>query len=68
MEQIEILLWTSGEELIEKPFLLTSSSGNQYLSREKGTLGGHKKLKIYGRMDLPFCCYTPPCKRAVCIA
>lgn len=27
--------------------------GNEYLSEEKGTLGGHRKLKIYGRLDCP---------------
>ena len=27
--------------------------GKEYLSEEKGTLGGHRKLKIYGRLDCP---------------
>ena len=36
-----------------KLYRLTDSSGNEYLSENKGTLGGHKKLKIYGRLDCP---------------
>ena len=27
--------------------------GKPYLSTEPGTLGGHRKLKIYGRLDCP---------------
>ena len=29
------------------------SDGKAYLSYTPGTLGGHKKLKIYGRLDCP---------------
>jgi len=36
-----------------KLFRLTDSDGNEYFSENKGTLGGHKKLKIYGRLDCP---------------
>lgn len=32
---------------------LIGSDGKEYLSQDKGTLGGHKKLKIYGRLDCP---------------
>ncbi|MFI3253825.1 MAG: Ada metal-binding domain-containing protein [Eubacteriales bacterium] len=36
-----------------KTYLLLDSQGKPYESEEKGTLGGHKKLKIYGRLDCP---------------
>jgi len=34
-------------------YYLQDESDNTYESTEKGTLGGHKKLKIYGRLDCP---------------
>lgn len=34
-------------------YKLIGPDGKTYLSQEKGTLGGHKKLKIYGRLDCP---------------
>lgn len=34
-------------------YKLVGLDGKEYLSEEKGTLGGHKKLKIYGRLDCP---------------
>lgn len=34
-------------------FRLIDSSGKEYLSSIPGTLGGNKKLKIYGRLDCP---------------
>jgi len=34
-----------------KKFKLIDSSGNEYLSDIPGTLGGNKKLKIYGKLD-----------------
>lgn len=37
----------------QKLYSLTDTKGNNYLSKEKGNLGGHKKLKIYGRLDCP---------------
>lgn len=41
-------------ELIKsKTYKLLDSNGKQYLSTTKGALGGHKKLKIYGRLDCP---------------
>lgn len=36
-----------------KKYKLMGPDGNEYLSEEKGTLGGHRKLKIYGRLDCP---------------
>lgn len=36
-----------------KTYKLIGKDGKEYLSEEKGTLGGHRKLKIYGRLDCP---------------
>ncbi len=36
-----------------KLYTLTAADGTTYQSAEKGTLGGHRKLKIYGRLDCP---------------
>ena len=38
---------------MEKIFLLVGPDGMLYNSYIKGTLGGHKKLKIYGKLDCP---------------
>lgn len=38
---------------MNKTYHLLDSQGKPYESREKGTLGGHKKLKIYGKLDCP---------------
>ncbi len=32
---------------------LTDKNGKQYISKHRGALGGHNKLKIYGRLDCP---------------
>lgn len=53
MEQISLLLWATPEELAEKPYFITNESNHQVLSAIPGTFGGHKKLKIYGRLDCP---------------
>lgn len=34
-------------------YKLIGKDGKQYLSETPSTLGGHKKLKIYGRLDCP---------------
>jgi methylphosphotriester-DNA--protein-cysteine methyltransferase len=34
-------------------FKLIGADGKQFLSLRPGTLGGHRKLKIYGRLDCP---------------
>lgn len=34
-------------------YKLLGPDGAQYLSEAPGTLGGNKKLKIYGRLDCP---------------
>ena len=36
-----------------KMYKLIDEHGQEYLSDTKGTLGGHRKLKIYGRLDCP---------------
>lgn len=35
----------------EKEYKLVNSNGKIYLSKIPGTLGGHKRLKIYGKFD-----------------
>lgn len=37
----------------KKKYRLIDSSGNTYESDNPGTLGGHRKFKIYGRLDCP---------------
>lgn len=32
-------------------YKLIDANGNEYESEEKGQFGGHRKLKIYGRLD-----------------
>ena len=32
-------------------YKLLDENGKEYLSEETGTIGGHKKLKIYGKLD-----------------
>ena len=34
-------------------YKLLDEHGTEYLSEQKGTLGGHRKQKIYGRLDCP---------------
>lgn len=53
MEQCELIQWTPKEELEKKPYILTDKNKRQYLSAKPGALGGHRKLKIYGRLDCP---------------
>lgn len=36
-----------------KYYHLIDKNGNLYDSETPGTLGGHRKLKIYGRLDCP---------------
>ncbi len=39
--------------MTDKKYKLLDNSGNMYISDVPGSLGGHKKLKIYGRLDCP---------------
>lgn len=32
-------------------YKLIDANGKEYESKEKGQFGGHKRLKIYGRLD-----------------
>ena len=36
-----------------KKYKLLGSDGKEYLSDEKGTIGGYKRRKIYGRLNCP---------------
>ena len=36
-----------------KKYKLIGEDGKQYLSNTPGIFGGHRKLKIYGRLDCP---------------
>ena len=36
-----------------KLYVLTGKDGQLYSSTTPGTLGGHRRLKIYGRLDCP---------------
>jgi len=36
-----------------KKYKLLNQNGIMYESEEKGQFGGHRKLKIYGRLDCP---------------
>ena len=41
------------EKIEKKQFKLIDSNNQTYLSDTKGTIGGNKKLKIYGKLDCP---------------
>ena len=53
IEQIELLLWQRDEAITDEQCFLTDRNGKQYISKHRGLLGGHDKLKIYGRLDCP---------------
>ncbi len=53
MEQIALLLWTPSDKIKASPYFITDRDNRQRLSQEPGALGGHQKLKIYGRLDCP---------------
>ena len=40
-------------ELANKSYKLLDGNGNTYFSEHSGTIGGHRRLKIYGRLDCP---------------
>ena len=52
-EQIELLLWQPTDSITDGQCFLTDSNGKQYISDHRGAIGGHNKLKIYGRLDCP---------------
>ena len=41
------------EDHPKKLYKLVGADGKPYFSEQKGILGGHRKLKIYGRLDCP---------------
>lgn len=53
MEQIELILWDSPEDLARKPYVLTDALNKQYLSGTPGLLRGNIKQGIYGKLDCP---------------
>ena len=53
LEKIMLILSCSIEQLVNCKYFLTDEYGAQYLSTIPGEIGGHKKLKIYGKMDCP---------------
>lgn len=38
---------------LSRPFLLLGRQGQSVSSTEPGTLGGHRRSRIYGRLDCP---------------
>lgn len=55
-KRYEILLYNLKQVIRQsqgKKFKLININGQEYLSDIPGTLGGNKKLKIYGRLDCP---------------
>ena len=53
MEQIELLMWSKPETLEKPYYFLTDKDNKQFLSDKPAQFGGHRKLKIYGRLDCP---------------
>ena len=53
VEKLKSVLVCPEEQISVQKYFLTDSYDHQYLSGEPGTLGGHKKLKIYGKLDCP---------------
>lgn len=51
MDKLKLILNSSEKDIKTKHYFLTDSDNMQYLSDEKGTLGGHWKLKIYGELN-----------------
>lgn len=37
----------------ERPYVLARADGTSYRSATPGTLGGHRRTKLYGRLDCP---------------
>lgn len=51
MEKLRLVLAQPEEHVETIRYFLTDSNGKQYLSDKPGKLGGHRKLKIYGKLD-----------------
>ena len=53
MEKLRLILALPEEQVETARYFLTDRNGKQYLSAKPGQLGGHRKLKIYGKLDCP---------------
>jgi len=53
VERLKILLALPENKIDTLKYFLTSANNEQYLSKDPGTIGGHCKLKIYGKLDCP---------------
>ena len=51
LEKMKLILAATEAELQEKKYFLTDSKNHQYLDSIPGVFGGHKRLKIYGKLD-----------------
>lgn len=51
VEKLKLVLSSEEYELKSKPYILTDKYGKQYLSSDKGKLGGNKRQRIYGKLD-----------------
>lgn len=52
-KEFELLLKTDDIPSSENYYVLMNKDNKPYISLQKGQLGGHRKLKIYGRLDCP---------------
>ena len=53
MEKLRLILAQPEEQVETARYFLTDCNGRQYLSDKLGAFGGHRKLKIYGKLDCP---------------
>ena len=53
MEKLRLILAQPEQDVEKSRYFLTGNDGKQYLSDKPGQLGGHRKLKIYGKLDCP---------------
>lgn len=51
MEKLRLILAQPESNVEMHRYFLTAENGMQYLSDTPGKLGGHRKLKIYGKLD-----------------
>jgi len=52
-KKLDVYYERIGGAVPKKQYKLIGKDGKMYLSDTKGTLGGHRQLKIYGRLDCP---------------
>lgn len=51
MAKLQLILTQPEDKVYGFRYFLTDRNGKQYLSDKPGKLGGHRKLKIYGKLD-----------------